>query len=189
MEKELQDHSWACLPKEMRDEIKSQYNQLSHNPQMDKYDSVYLSAIENIFGRNNLTSDTDSKEMLIVNRERVQEAYKHHLKFAKDANDQWHGGIIFILSELYGDKCLPDKPISKLINGAIGTSTPSHKLEVKEKCNSARITVPTVYGHLKHDPTKYQISVYSRIGWFKRLMLRWCFGLRYVKHNNTQKWK
>ena len=60
MEKELQDHSWACLPKEMRDEIKSQYNQLSHNPQMDKYDSVYLSAIENIFGRNNLTSDTDS---------------------------------------------------------------------------------------------------------------------------------
>ena len=56
-------------------------------------------------------------------------------------------------------------------------------LRVTQKCDSARIAVPTVYGHLEHEPTKYHISVYSKIGWFQHLMLRWCFGLRYVKHN------
>lgn len=50
--------------------------------------------------------------------------------------------------------------------------------------DSAKIAVPTVYGHLEHEPTKVRFSVYSKIGWFKRLMLRWCFGLRYVKHDN-----
>lgn len=111
MTKDQQDLAWACLPKEVRDEIKSQYNLLSQNPQMDKCDSVYLSAFENIFGRHNLISDTEPEEMLMVKREIVQEAYKHHLKYAKDdSDDQWHWGIIFILSGLFGDKCLPDKP-------------------------------------------------------------------------------
>lgn len=66
-------------------------------------------------------------------------------------------------------------------SGKLGSVSPAYKLEVKGECNSARIAVPTVYGHLEHEPTKYRISVYSKIGWFKRLMLRWCFGLRYVK--------
>lgn len=43
------------------------------------------------------------------------------------------------------------------------------------------IPAPTPIGHLKHEPTGAQISVYSKIGWFKRLMLKWCFGLKYVK--------
>ncbi|MBD5374340.1 MAG: hypothetical protein HDR77_02535 [Bacteroides sp.] len=111
MTKDQQDLAWQCLPKEARDDIKSQYNQLSHNPQIDKYDSVYLSAFENIFGHHNLTSATEPEEMLMVKREIIQEAYKHHLKYAKDdSDDQWHWGIIFILSGLFGDKCLPDKP-------------------------------------------------------------------------------
>ena len=111
MTKDQQDLAWACLPKEVRDEIKSQYNLLSQNPQMDKCDSVYLSAFENIFGHHNLTSATEPEEMLMVKREIIQEAYKHHLKYAKDdSDDQWHWGIIFILSGLFGDKCLPDKP-------------------------------------------------------------------------------
>lgn len=69
-------------------------------------------------------------------------------------------------------------------SGAMGTTCPAYKLEVKGKYDSARIAVPSVYGHLEHEPTKVRFSVYSKIGWFKRLMLRWCFGLRYVKHDN-----
>lgn len=48
---------------------------------------------------------------------------------------------------------------------------------------SCKIAVPTPIDYLEHEPTKAQISVYSKIGWFKRLMLKWCFGLRYVKRN------
>lgn len=34
-------------------------------------------------------------------------------------------------------------------------------------------------GYLKHDPTGYTISVYKPISRFKRIMLRWAFGLKY----------
>ena len=37
--------------------------------------------------------------------------------------------------------------------------------------------------HLVHEQTKICLSVYSKIGWFKRLMLRLCFGLKYEKIN------
>ena len=45
------------------------------------------------------------------------------------------------------------------------------------------ISPPIAIGYLEHEPTKAQIAVYSKIGWFKRLMLKWCFGLKYVKLN------
>ncbi len=51
----------------------------------------------------------------------------------------------------------------------------------------ARIIVPEPIGYLRHEPTKVDIHVYSPISRFKRLMLRWCFGLRYVKRNTTKK--
>ena len=37
--------------------------------------------------------------------------------------------------------------------------------------------------HLVHKQTNTCLSVYSKIGWFKRLMLRLCFGLKYEKIN------
>lgn len=36
-------------------------------------------------------------------------------------------------------------------------------------------------GHLRHDPTGYTLAVYKPISRFKRLMLRWCFGLKFEK--------
>lgn len=36
-------------------------------------------------------------------------------------------------------------------------------------------------GHLKHEPTGYSLAVYKPISRFKRLMLRWCFGLKFEK--------
>ena len=40
--------------------------------------------------------------------------------------------------------------------------------------------VPTI-GYLKHEPTGYSLAVYKPISRFKRLMLRWCFGLKFEK--------
>lgn len=36
-------------------------------------------------------------------------------------------------------------------------------------------------GYLRHDPTGYSLAVYKPISRFKRLMLRWCFGLKFKK--------
>lgn len=44
------------------------------------------------------------------------------------------------------------------------------------------IVVDHPIGWLEHKPTDTRIGVYKPIGWFKRLMLRWCFGFEYIKY-------
>ena len=41
------------------------------------------------------------------------------------------------------------------------------------------IKLPDAIGQLVHEPTMSRISVYKPISRFKRLMLRWCFGLKF----------
>lgn len=41
------------------------------------------------------------------------------------------------------------------------------------------IKFPDPIGQLIHEPTMSRISVYKPISRFKRIMLRWCFGLEY----------
>lgn len=43
------------------------------------------------------------------------------------------------------------------------------------------IKFPDPIGLLVHEPTMSRISVYKPISRFKRLMLKWCFGLKYEK--------
>lgn len=43
------------------------------------------------------------------------------------------------------------------------------------------IKLPDPIGQLIHEPTMSSISVYKPISRFKRLMLRWAFGLKYEK--------
>lgn len=43
------------------------------------------------------------------------------------------------------------------------------------------IKFPDPIGQLVHGPTMSRISVYKPISRFKRLMLRWCFGLKFEK--------
>nr|DAN28992.1 MAG TPA: hypothetical protein [Caudoviricetes sp.] len=43
------------------------------------------------------------------------------------------------------------------------------------------IKFPDPIGQLVHEPTMSRISVYKPISRFKRLMLRWCFGLKFEK--------
>lgn len=43
------------------------------------------------------------------------------------------------------------------------------------------ILMPQPIGRLEHEPTGYSLAVYKPIPRFKRLMLRWCFGLKFEK--------
>ena len=36
-------------------------------------------------------------------------------------------------------------------------------------------------GKLTHEPTGYTLAVYKPISRFKRLMLKWCFGVKFEK--------
>lgn len=44
---------------------------------------------------------------------------------------------------------------------------------------SIKLLVPVAYLYCPY--LRVEISVYEPVGWFKRLMLRWCFGLEYRK--------
>jgi hypothetical protein len=41
-------------------------------------------------------------------------------------------------------------------------------------------------GYLRHDPTKSSFAVYKKIGWFKKLMIDWCFGLKYYEYGKEK---
>ena len=58
--------------------------------------------------------------------------------------------------------------------------------EGKIKCSetyssSWSFKLPEPIGYLEHEPTHNKISVYSKIGLFKRIMIRYFFGLKYIK--------
>lgn len=55
------------------------------------------------------------------------------------------------------------------------------ELIANTKVYDCRINIPKVYGYLRHEPTQVQWACYKPIGKFKRLMLKWCFGLEYKK--------
>ncbi len=38
-----------------------------------------------------------------------------------------------------------------------------------------------IVAYLVHEPTKSNIAVYKKIGFFQRIMIRECFGLKYKK--------
>lgn len=47
------------------------------------------------------------------------------------------------------------------------------------------LMLPQAIGRLRHEPTGYAISIYKPIPRFQRLMLRWCFGLKYEKYEHN----
>lgn len=36
-------------------------------------------------------------------------------------------------------------------------------------------------GWLEHKPTNTRLEIFQPIGWFKKLMLKWCFGFEYME--------
>lgn len=49
------------------------------------------------------------------------------------------------------------------------------------KDGAVSIKLKSPIGYLKHDPTGYSLAVYKPISRFKRIMLRWAFGLKFEK--------
>ena len=52
---------------------------------------------------------------------------------------------------------------------------------IVEKSRVVTIEVEKPIAYIEHKPTKSRLSVYIPIGWFKRFMLRFCFGIEYIK--------
>lgn len=44
-----------------------------------------------------------------------------------------------------------------------------------------RLNMSKPIGQLIHEPTRHIIAVYKPISRFKRIMLKWCFGLKFEK--------
>ena len=57
----------------------------------------------------------------------------------------------------------------------------TEELIANTKVYDCSIHVPKVYGALYHPYTQVSWSVYKPMGWFKRMILKWCFGLEYKK--------
>ncbi len=108
MNKTAQNLTWNCLPLEVKKEVKRQY-QIAINAK-EYYTECTL---EYLFGIDNLTSDAEGEEMLMVSRKEVQEAYKTSKEIVN--NEQYgtcqysmHTQIMCVLENLFGTKCLPD---------------------------------------------------------------------------------
>ena len=107
MTTEQQDLAWACLPKEAREKLKRAYKYQCQN---SDYNRGFNEALEEVFGFHNLNSDTEPEELLMVEREKVQEVYSFNEAVIK--NGPTHSGAWLLkkkLDYLFGDKCLPDK--------------------------------------------------------------------------------
>lgn len=110
MNKELQDLAWSCLPKEFKEEVKLLYRITDSD--IDKMIATIM--LENVFGLDNLTSDTEGEadEVLTVSRKQVQKMYA----FNEDILflDPTHSGAKLLKAKLYalfGSKCLPDEEV------------------------------------------------------------------------------
>lgn len=101
MNTEQQNLAWACLPKEVRDEIRKEYGNSIVSAQA--YTISSWQTLKWLYGKHNLTSDTEPSELLYVEREKVQDAYKAITSDMRRA----------VLEELFGEKCLPDKDYNK----------------------------------------------------------------------------
>ena len=112
MNKEQQNIAWKCLPKEVRDEIKGIYTSHIKRQNITSQDTL----LDKLFGRENLESDTEPEEILMVERKKVVQWYSNlseeHKIYAKGTTDRISlGARLAMLEESFTkDKCLPDTP-------------------------------------------------------------------------------
>ncbi|MDE6008731.1 MAG: hypothetical protein K2G90_05940, partial [Muribaculaceae bacterium] len=116
MDKKIQDLAWACLPKEVRANIKAYHRENKAFSNKSSMCNSVAIAVENIFGQHNLVSDTEPEEMLFYPRKDVQEYYTKICKtIDKSLNPDVRicsQGTIIALKSLFGSKCLSDTPDS-----------------------------------------------------------------------------
>ena len=111
MKAEIQNQLWAILPKEARTEVKVAYGIDTINKH---FDNSYNTALIDIFGLHNLTSDTKPEEMLYISRETVIEKYAeifcNKAPYLDDSPEALScQACLKVLESLFDNKCLPDK--------------------------------------------------------------------------------
>lgn len=100
MNKQLQDKAWAVLPKEFREEVRRQYHIA-----IDSKQHYTLCTLEYLFGGHlhDLTSDTETEEMLIISRKAAEEFYNKYLGDALQAVNRIT--LRKDINTLFGGKC------------------------------------------------------------------------------------
>ncbi|MBD5381934.1 hypothetical protein [Clavibacter sp.] len=127
--KEQQDLLWAIIPKDIKDNIKKIYTAHTKRQNITSQDTL----LDNLFGRENLESDTEPEEMLMVSKKQVLTELCRAANLQNDKEEDWiRAGeeIEFTLTQLFGDKCLPDKELG---HGLEQTVQESVQVESKPK--------------------------------------------------------
>lgn len=109
MNTELQNKVWSILPKEFKEEVKKEYYDCKHC----NADACAIE-LETVFGKHNLTSDTEGEEILTVSRKEVRSIYDHAIGLitktrTEDENYKLAMLEKTLMEELFGSKCLPDE--------------------------------------------------------------------------------
>ncbi|MDE5858539.1 MAG: hypothetical protein K2H32_09320 [Muribaculaceae bacterium] len=151
MKAEIQNQLWAILPKEARVEVKVAYGIDTINKH---FDNSYNTALIDIFGLHNLTSDTKPEEMLVVERKKVQDLYS---TMDKAFPRETAYCVQESLKSLFGDKCLPDKDISKMET----TEQPISKFSIGQKvvytCDNGRKEVGEIAAYFPDEKFCYSV--------------------------------
>lgn len=112
IDKQTQDRSWKCLPKEVRAYFKYVYKSeyvydRGHQP------TRIMELLIFTFGNHNLTSDAELEEVLVVPRKTICEMYATNQRIMTDFRGKINGInadlINHMLRQLFGSKCLPDE--------------------------------------------------------------------------------
>lgn len=136
MNKELQDLAWSLLPKEFKEEVKRIWsvevdcaNKYKSEMHKNRTDLLYELFGEHLHWQNNLTSDAEGEEMLMVEKRKVQDVYKtsHEIVSNEVYGSKMysmHLQILCVLEALFGSKCLPDVPSSDAHEDNFATKEP-----------------------------------------------------------------
>ncbi len=148
MDKTTQNLAWASLPKEARE--------LSRNMYRTSHDGNVTYLLEAIYGSHNLTSESEPEEMLMVERKKVQERFADAKEIADNTSDAdekaFYEGNINVLSNLFGDKCLPDELEQTLEQTSVKVEDSSIQVEDKPRFkvgDKVRISENPSYPHNK----------------------------------------
>ena len=132
MNREMQDRIWSFLPKEAREEIKSIYSAHTKRQIITAQDTL----LDDLFGRENLESDTEPEEILHINRKTVIDKYAEIFwNKAPYLNDSTEAlscqACLNVLKSLFGSKCMPDATVA--FSATVGKEEPKPKFKVGDK--------------------------------------------------------
>lgn len=152
MDIELIDRTWACLPKEFKEEVNEIYlNAVVRHPCGYNHKTDLL---KYLFGYHNLTSDVEGEEMLTVPRKKVQRAYNTSREIVKAENPDslmysMHTQIMCVLENIFGSKCLPNAREFNFVSIEPKPAEPKFKIgdKVRVKFNAKEL-------HSNPDPSK-----------------------------------